>query len=270
MSADAPGGSVSLCDAIVLVPVADLRTYEEPDTSGIEKITQSIADTGLLIDPVVVDRRRQLLIDGHHRCAALSQLGINHVAAFDTDYFSSSVEVRGWVRVSDAPIAEIRRAFSVRAEDTGEWQVSAVGDNEQMIATRRFSHHFDATDFVQWLGDHLEARGWHVDLEVPGAPSMIDSIASVRFFVTPAVGKLEVWGAVQEKTHFPNEVNRHLIHGRPLGLMIPLELLRDQAQLTAWLQERLGSPERTIVRSGGTYVNGRFYEESVVVPADTL
>lgn len=269
MSADSPSSFPPVSDAVALVPIAGLKTYEKPDTNGIEKITHSIADTGLLIDPIVIDRGRQLLIDGHHRCAALGHLGIDHIAAFDADYFSSSVEVRGWVRVSDAPIEEMKHAFSPGAVETGEWWVSAIGDDEQMIATRRFPHHFDATDFVQWLCDHLESGGWRVDLEVPGTRPVTRSTAPVRFFVTPVVGKPEVWAAVQNGTHFPNEVNRHLIHGRPLALGIPVEKLCDQAQLTAWLRQRLGSPEQTIVRSGGAYVNGRFYEESVVVPAET-
>jgi hypothetical protein len=268
MSADAPGSFPPVSDTVFLVPIAGLKTYEKPDVIGVEKITQSIADTGVLIDPIVIDRRRQLLIDGHHRCAALSHLGFNCIAAFDTDYFSSAVEVRGWVRVSDAPIEEVKRALSPSAGEAGKWQVSAVDDSGQAIATRRFSHHFDATRFVQWLCDHLESGGWRVDFEVPGARPPARPTARARFLVSPVVGKPEVWDAVQGGAHFPNEVNRHLIHGRPLALGIPVEQLRDQAQLRAWLRGKLGSPERTIVRSGGTYVNGCFYEESVVVPVD--
>jgi ParB-like nuclease family protein len=269
MSAAVSGSFSLVSDTVVLVPIAGLKTYEKPDAIGIEKITQSVADTGLLIDPIVVDRRRQLLIDGHHRCAALNHLGIDRIAAFDTDYFSPSVEVRGWVRVSNVPREEIKRAFASSREETGKWKVSAVDDNEQTIATRQFAHHFGATDFVQRLCDHLDSEGWRVNLEVPGAQSSTCSKSPVRFFVTPVVGKREVWEAVKNGTRFPNEVNRHLIHGRPLALGIPVERLREQDQLTEWLRERLGSPERTVARSGGTYVDGRFYEETVVVPAET-
>jgi hypothetical protein len=270
MSVDVPSNFPAVCDSVVLVPITALKTYERPDTDGISKITQSMANTGLLLDPIVIDRQRNLLIDGHHRCAALSQLGIDYVAGFSTDYFSSYVEVRGWVRISDVPLVEMERAFSLDTEELGTWQVVAVGNDEQTIATRRFLHASQATAFVQWLSERLEAGGWRVELEAPGTPTRANSNTSIRFFVTPVIGKSEVWSAIQSEVHFPNEVNRHLIHGRPLGLGIPLEQLRDQAGLTLWLQKRLGSPEQTVIQSGGTTMNGRFYEETIVIPAKTL
>jgi hypothetical protein len=270
MNVNVPRHSASVCDAVILTSVTVLRSYETPDALGVSKITQSIDDSGLLFDPIVADLNRGLLIDGHHRCEALRALGIGQVAAFDTDYFSSAVEVRGWVRASDAPVDEMKRAFSRGSGRGGDWRVIAIDDEDRIIATRRFERASVATDFVQWLCEHLEGEGWRVDLEVPGVPPQTHSSTSLRFYVDPVVGKPEVWAAAESGMRFPNEVNRHLIHERPLALGIPLERLRDQDQLTTWLRERLGSPERTVVRPGGTHVNGRYYEETVVTPADVI
>lgn len=295
MTTDATSGSASVCDAVALTPLVSLKSYEEPDAIGVARIARSMTDTGVLLDPIVIDRQRGLLIDGHHRCAALGQLGIRQVAAFSTDYFSSSVEVRGWVRVSDVPAVEMERAFSLDTEDEdgdgdvdvdkdedgdrdgdgdgdvdGQWRVVAVDADEHTLAARGFSRASAATAFLQSLCTRLQARGWHVDLEAAGALPRTQSQTSLRFFVTPVVGKSEVWEAAQRGAPFPNEVNRHLIYGRPVALGIPLDRLHDQARFTDWLRARLGSPERTVVRRGGTFVNGRYYEETVVTPADDL
>jgi hypothetical protein len=245
-----------------------LKSYESPDLVGVEKVMQSIVDTGLLLDPVVIDQERGLLIDGHHRCAALERLGLDHVAAFKVDYFSPSVEVRGWVRASDVPIAEMRKVLSHGGLERGEWRVIAVADRGRPIGERKFSRASAAAAFLQWLCDHLESEGWRVELEAADAPAQVRSSASVRFFVTPVIGKAAVWEAATRGIPFTNEVNRHLIDHRPVALGMPIDCLHDKDRLARWLRGRIGAPDQLVVRTGGTYVNGRYYEETIVLPAD--
>jgi hypothetical protein len=258
-----------LRDAIDLAPLARLKSYESPDLIGVEKVMRSIADTGLLLDPVVIDQERELLIDGHHRCAALERLGLDHVAAFKTDYFSPSVEVRGWVRASDVPIAKMRSILSLGNIENGDWRVMAVADDDRPIGERQFSQGSAAAVFLQWLCDRLESEGWRVELEAADGPAQVRSTASVRFFVTPVIGKSAVWEAATRGRPFTNEVNRHLIDHRPVALGIPVDCLHDKARLAMWLRARIGTPDRLVVRAGGAYVNGRYYEETIVLPADS-
>jgi hypothetical protein len=266
---DALSASRLLRDAIDLVPVATLKSYESPDLLGVEKVMQSIAHTGVLLDPIVIDQERGLLIDGHHRCAALERLGLDHVAAFTTDYFSGSVEVRGWVRASDVPISEMRSALSQGNLESGEWRVVAVADHDRPVGERQFSQASAAAAFLQWLCDRLESDGWRVELEAAETAAQVRSGASVRFFVTPVIGKSAVWEAATRGIPFTNEVNRHLIHHRPVALGIPIAYLHDKAGFATWLGARIGTPEQLVVRAGGAYFNGRYYEETIVLPADS-
>jgi hypothetical protein len=270
MTPQTGGSPSSIVRSIVLAPIESLRSYEVPDTAGVTQIARSLADTGTLLDPVVGDLGRKMLIDGHHRCAALRTLGIDHVATFDIDYFSPRVEVRGWVRTSNIPVDEMGGMFpSDIPTETGDWWVVADMGPDRLIAVRRYQKALLAAHFVQQLSDRVEAGGWSVSLNVenhlPDPPGR-----SVRFFVAPIIGKSQVWEAVQTQAPFPNEVNRHLIQGRPVAFRIPLECQSSPERLADWLTMRFSGPDRTVAKPGGALVNGRYYDESIVVPADEL
>lgn len=78
---------------IKFVDINKLKRHEEINQNHLEDIIQRIKQDGFIKNPVVVDRKNHIILDGHHRVAALRQLGANKVPAFLVNYQSNNIRV---------------------------------------------------------------------------------------------------------------------------------------------------------------------------------
>ena len=85
----------SIISRVQLVDVGSLRRYEQTDPAKVNEIKRSLRSTGVLINPVIADLDRNLLVDGHHRVQAFESLGLPRIPAFTVDYFSRDLTVKG-------------------------------------------------------------------------------------------------------------------------------------------------------------------------------
>lgn len=76
-----------------LLTVADLKAHEAVNQVHFQALFQRIKRDGLIKNPVVVDRKTKVILDGHHRVACLRQLGCQLVPAMVVDYFDPSIRV---------------------------------------------------------------------------------------------------------------------------------------------------------------------------------
>ena len=88
-----------LQENLSVVEIASLLQYEIVDPNHVNEISYSLRTSGILRNPVIRDKRTGLLIDGHHRIAALKELGCTNVVAFNVDYLSQNVQVVGINRI---------------------------------------------------------------------------------------------------------------------------------------------------------------------------
>lgn len=84
-------------EKIIRVEVNKLLRHEDINFQNLERSIQEIAKTKK-VSPIIVDSTSYLVVDGHHRLAALKVLGYNVIPAFPIDYRSPSVKVYGWMR----------------------------------------------------------------------------------------------------------------------------------------------------------------------------
>ena len=69
-----------------LVRLDDLVPHEGTENLRVKRLVTSIQELGAVLKPVIVDSRTKLVIDGHHRVAALKALGARYVPAIVVDY----------------------------------------------------------------------------------------------------------------------------------------------------------------------------------------
>jgi len=79
-----------------LVEAACLLPHERINESYLRTLTEEIRSDGVLRHPVIVDRTSLVILDGHHRVAALKRLGCTFVPAYLLDYSDPSIMVEGW------------------------------------------------------------------------------------------------------------------------------------------------------------------------------
>lgn len=100
-----------------LVPLEELLAHEEIDEGGVHHLAEDIQGRRVVEDPiwVAVAEDSYVILNGHHRVAALRKLGATHAPAWVIDYPSSSVRLERW---SDGP--PIGKDEVVRRAKAGE------------------------------------------------------------------------------------------------------------------------------------------------------
>lgn len=86
-----------------ILPLADLKPHEEVDPDRVRDLAERIEAEGHVYQPVVADRKTLVVIDGHHRLAALAKLGAVRVPVHLVDYDSPEIEVAAWRPNERAP-----------------------------------------------------------------------------------------------------------------------------------------------------------------------
>ncbi|MCX8170113.1 MAG: ParB N-terminal domain-containing protein, partial [Candidatus Methanomethyliaceae archaeon] len=64
---------------ISLIPINEIHPHEEYDSILLSKIINSIRNEGIIKDPIAIEDRRFVIIDGTHRYLALKELGCRFI-----------------------------------------------------------------------------------------------------------------------------------------------------------------------------------------------
>ena len=78
---------------VKLLAVKTLLAHEQVDPAHLVKLMGRIANDGILKNPVVVDKRSRVILDGHHRVAVAKKLKLKFVPAMVVDYFDPQIRV---------------------------------------------------------------------------------------------------------------------------------------------------------------------------------
>lgn len=79
-----------------LVPRQRLRPHEETDAERVKRLADQVREDGALRQPVVVDQGTHVILDGHHRHAALGRLGCRLIPCYLVDYADPTIRVERW------------------------------------------------------------------------------------------------------------------------------------------------------------------------------
>ncbi|HTZ61663.1 MAG TPA: ParB N-terminal domain-containing protein [Thermoplasmata archaeon] len=104
-------------DAVVfaLVPLASLKAHEAVVPGKVRHLVAELRRTGVFQDPIWVARGSGVILNGHHRAAALKRLGAERVPAWVIDYDAGIVRLDRWT-----PGPPIAKDEVVRRGERGE------------------------------------------------------------------------------------------------------------------------------------------------------
>ncbi len=81
---------------VTLVPVNALRQHEHIVDERMLRLQRELAHDGMIKDPIIVDERTMVILDGHHRYSALKRMGYKYVPVYLVDYCSDHITVGAW------------------------------------------------------------------------------------------------------------------------------------------------------------------------------
>lgn len=86
-----------------IVPIASLRAHEEVVSDGaVDALAERIRRDGFVEQPIVVDARTLVVLDGHHRLNVLRRIGVRLAPVNKVDYADERIRVESW-RAGVAP-----------------------------------------------------------------------------------------------------------------------------------------------------------------------
>lgn len=92
-----------------LVPLADLLPHEEIRGTVVRKLAEHIRKLGVVDDPIWVAEGSWVILNGHHRVAALRSLGAERAPAWVLPYDSDLVRLERWEAGPPIDRAEVVR-----------------------------------------------------------------------------------------------------------------------------------------------------------------
>jgi len=79
-----------------IIELNKLKEHEEINPTHLVQIQKWIERDGLLKNPIIVDKKTKIILDGHHRYNSLKNLNCSKIVVYFVDYSSSEIKVKSW------------------------------------------------------------------------------------------------------------------------------------------------------------------------------
>ena len=79
-----------------LIPTERLKVHEEVRPELVAELVERIRRDGFVLEPIWVARGSDVVLNGHHRFAALRAIGAQRIPAWVFDYDSEAVVLERW------------------------------------------------------------------------------------------------------------------------------------------------------------------------------
>ncbi|HZY91467.1 MAG TPA: ParB N-terminal domain-containing protein [Thermoplasmata archaeon] len=96
------------------LPMELLREHEETQPDRVREVQHDIERRGVIDEPILVSRGSHVVLNGHHRFAALRTLGARWVPVYLVDYDHGSVLLERW-----SPGPPISKADVIQTAEAG-------------------------------------------------------------------------------------------------------------------------------------------------------
>ena len=256
-------------------PVSTLRPHEETISSHVEGLAADMRREGIQKDPIIIDGDSATVLDGMHRLAAFTRLGIENTVCCAVEYSSRSVSLGRWARVYSLsaghsipefldPTEITRRttlAEAFEALERKEAPVAALTAGSAYLPVRSFDLHlaFSTINSLDKFAEDIGGRRSFVpedDVDVP-----LQSERNVVLLVR-RLGKDDVVEAGRTGKLFPCKTSMHRIDPRPVGVNFPIDELNGAT--TADLKARLSGTKEELLPPETLY-EGRRYKERLLL-----
>lgn len=246
-----------------------LKGYERVDPKNVLSVLNSIQFTGVIRCPVICDREKKIIIDGHHRVIALYLAGITNIPVYHFDYESRDIKVGNWYRniINAEPnrlISFIEKLSILELKYKSLQSFNLVVEADCGIEYKRtVKSPSVAAESLFWACENALFEGNNIKLNaIKTSFSNGSNVSTV--YIDPPIGKKSVLRAIQTDYLFPYQTNRHIIYYRPVNMKLPIKVLTldiNKAKLA--LVRHIQKQNYELVHDSSTY-DGRYYEEPLV------
>jgi hypothetical protein len=255
-----------------LVPTEQLIPHEETVPHLSERLSRRMMKDGVQRDPIVVDEKNKIVLDGMHRLESLKRLGAKHAVCSLVDYSSDEVKLFRWFRFIENPGEALTSRMS-----------EELGTSTEVSMDRHDAMHAPGLTLTHAGKVNISTGDADTD-SIVRATRIFDSVAKLAgarvefldesaispellggdhlFLLTPIFKKDSVVHVAMEGKLFPPKTTLHVFPLRPMGINYPIDALRSTEEemldtiLAQRTRRRIGPP---------SFYGGRLYREPVEV-----
>jgi hypothetical protein len=267
-----------ILDRLQILPIDSLKIHEQTLPANERNLRENMLNLGRIVDPIIVDQKHRVVLDGNHRRAVLASLKTEHAVCQVVDYDSPEIGIGGWyLATKTLPLARLGKGESVDFK-AGQAAIDKM-DAAFMLVSRQGSKDLctlfpssspnlaTLIEDQRRMVDSLRGRknveengnGPDADLQIIEDNRMgyfLDngySVLARRNFT-----KAEVIAEASAGRPLPPKSTRHMIPNRIIRLNFHLGYLNETPE-SAWrvLSEMVHKRVR--------YGSARYYTESVIV-----
>ena len=259
---------------VTVRPVSSLLPHEETMPDHVEWVARSISEGGVQKDPVIIDKDTGAVLDGMHRLAAFTKLGLENVVCCSVAYSSPKISLHRWARVYETKGSAVDDALTglglTRRDGVAESfaalekkQISVLGCAGDQTFSRADSGDLQAGVSVVRSLDALAASlGWKrtflpeddVDVAINSGNNLVVLLQRLR--------KSDVVEAAVSGKLFPCKTSLHVIEDRPVAVNFPVADLGKDAGTR--LRDRMSRSRSSRLPPNSVY-DGRRYKESLLL-----
>ena len=85
-----------ILSSLQILPLESLLIHEQTIPENEQNLRENMLNLGRLVDPIIVDRKHRVVLDGNHRRAVLHSLKTEYAVCQVVDYDSPDIRVGGW------------------------------------------------------------------------------------------------------------------------------------------------------------------------------
>lgn len=244
--------------------VDSLLPHEETIPYNLKRLKEGMLNLGQLVDPIIVDKKTGLVIDGNHRHKVLEMIECPLAATQAVDYESEDVTLGTWYPVSNLSPQEIVKLDSIRFEkvdlEEGKRAINHL-KSPYLIISKEENYLLNPGNFS--LKEMIKEQVYIFSLLKKSSLDYVSDIdkevqAGNTVFYRRSYSKSEVISAAKEKFLFPPKSTRHLVPGRIIRLNMRLGWLHRSKE---YAEEEMARNLKSRVYNG----NVRKYYEPVYV-----
>ena len=103
-----------ILSSLQILPLETLRIHEQTIPENEHHLRENMLNLGRLVDPIIVDKKHRVVLDGNHRRAVLHSLKTENAVCQVVDYDSPDIRVGGWYLATQSlPLERMGRAEPV-------------------------------------------------------------------------------------------------------------------------------------------------------------
>lgn len=259
---------------IELRPVSSLLPHEETIPGQLSKLTADIRSDQVQKDPLIVDRKSGVVLDGMHRLGAFANLGVEKVACYLVDYRSPGIHVKRWARVYGPvrrrdlsqvvkvlqPTREAPTSETLKLLDNRRAGFAILFGDESYVADCRPGP--EVSESIKCFDEMAQTIGWQRTFVPEDDVGDVLKGGTNLALLAHRLVKQDVLDAGMTLRPFPCKTSMHTINPRPIGLNFPIGDLEKATPNS--LHEFLVSCSPTMLPPGSTY-SGRRYKEGLLL-----